>query len=139
MAKYWLKSFGRGHDQVPDVWQEWEKGLFLQNITFAQSWRFMVGDPVAYYAAGWQRVVAIGRIVGEALPSPTPIWDQMAPVELEWHRRSTSGIPLDSFDPLGRLRTAVMRRSHLRLKEAEAEALHRAAGLAAPSRAVNWP
>ena len=139
MAKYWLKSFGSGLERVPDAWAAWEDGLFLRNITFAQSWRFQVGDPVAYYAAGWQRVVAIGHIVGEARPSPTPTWDQMAPVELTWNCPSGLGIPLDSFDALGRLRTAVMRRSHLRLKEEEAEALHIAAGLAPTPGAINWP
>ncbi len=139
MAKYWLKSFGSGQDRVPDSWQEWNGGLFLHNITFAQNWRFEVGDPVVYYAAGWQTVVAIGRIVGEEIPSPTPIWDRMAPVDLVWHRPASRGIPLSSFDACRRLRKALMRRAQLRLYEEEVAALHRVAELAPPSAVIDWP
>lgn len=138
MSTYWLKSFGSANNRIPDDWYEWEDGLFVSNITFARTWRFQVGDPVAYYAAGWQTVVAIGRIRGQAQPAPTLIWDQMASVELVWKSTAGAGIPLRDFDAHSRLPVSMMRRSKLRLKEAEAEALHQIAGQQPPPAGIAW-
>ncbi len=125
MPTYWLKAIGTGTENVPNEWQGLAGGLLVENITYARTWRCVPGDFVAYYAVGWQKVVAVGKIIGpqEANPIPDDL-EHMRRVNLDWTApKADQGIPRDAIDPEKRLRNAMMRRSHIRLRQSEVDAL----------------
>lgn len=128
MPDNWIKSLGmgaRGH-QLRDDWKNERGGLLVKALTFARRPGLAKGDGVVLYAAGTGLVFAVGSATSHPYldESDTTNWPWRVNIKLDWAREFIhDGEPLEALNVDERdLRTAMKRRSHIRLSEAEFDA-----------------
>ena len=126
----WLKALGGGArgKRIPDEWATLEDGLFLRLSTYGREPSIKRGDRIALYGAGWGLVFATAEAIG--YPHPR---DSLAASDWPWaveHHVTHSvrfihdGVPLEDLNVDSRdLRVSMRRRSHIRLSDAEFEAV----------------
>lgn len=130
MADNWLKALGGGArgKRIPDEWATLEGGLFLRFSTFGREPSIRRGDRIALYGAGWRLVFATAEAVGYPHPRESLAGSDW-PWAVEHHITHSvpfihDGVPLEDLNVDGRdLRVSMRRRSHIRLSDAEFDAV----------------
>jgi|SRR5580692_6152744 hypothetical protein len=125
----WIKVLGSGREPLDDGWQTAVHPGFDETFVAGRKRqrRMMRGDQIAFYAAGWKVVFAIGTVEGSAYESDDADWPWRVDVKLDSAHTVEfihEGVPLRDASVGDRnLLRSIQSKSHFELTAPEFEAI----------------